>query len=160
MKMGLFYDDLNYDLDNKGGLLSGLVNVQTKKEQRQLQVTNETQNQTTYAPVTTTTDSRQFTLTNAPTLILNSAGATATGSNVSTTPQQTTSPSVAPSFVLPTEFGNQSATQSAEQSQGIDLNKILIFGGVALAAIALFPAGKKLFNKTPVGKAAKKVVGK
>lgn len=157
--MALDYN-LDYDLDNKGGLLSGLINVQTKKEQRQLQVTNETQQQYTFAPVTTTTDSRQFTLTNAPTLILNSAGATATGSNVSTSPQQTTSPSIAPVFTLPTEFGAQSASQSAEQSSGLDLNKLALYGGIALAVVALFPIGKKVLSKTPVGKIANKVAGK
>ena len=138
---------------------SGLVNV-TKKEER-IAINTSTQNSDSrdlstssiYSP----TDVRNFTLTNAPTLVFNSPNATTTGSS----PYVNASPSTSPTVQTKKEQStSQDSTQKTDQSTGLDLEKIALYMAVAGVVLVLLMGGKKLAKKIPIVAAATKVVKK
>jgi len=127
---------------------SGLVNV-TKKEVR---TTNQNTFQTDNSQTTsnTLTDSRSFSLTNAPTLVFGD-----TKGNVGAATTVAPQTSVTPTIQTKKET---SASQSASQDEGLDLNKIAMFAAIGGVVYLLTKGGAKIVSKTPAAKIVKKVV--
>jgi len=102
------WDNLKFGIGggyDSQGIGQGLINVQTKKEQTTEQNTYQTSTTDIFSP----TDTKTFTYTNAPTIVLNSAGAEVSGSRQDIRPTTKVEPQITTKDELQS---SQSATQS------------------------------------------------
>lgn len=144
---------------NIGGALVGLTKKEVSvSEQNSTQFTDARDMST--SSVTTTTDARSFTLTNAPTLVFGQAGG-----NVGAQTSQSVAPNVSPMLYIdkPQSIG-QTTDQTSDQSRGLDLEKIALYLAIAGVVYLLISGGigssKKAVENSPQAKAVKKVRGK
>jgi len=155
--------NLNSQLAQTGdsNIGSGLINLSKKEvrmsEQNSFQTTDARDLSRTN--IITNTDSRALTYTNAPTFVLNSAGASVEGANTSVAPSTVISPQTKKEQAVA-----QTSSQTSDQSAGLDLGKIALYLAIAGVVYLLLAGGKKgvsaAVKNSPVVKAVKKVTKK